>query len=177
MRKLSLIFAFILSTVMIGCKNNKEVNKKIIVPIHASSNSELQGEVIFTEADGKVKMQGEFSGLIPNSIHAIHLHEKADCSAKDFSSAKGHWNPTDEVHGKWGDTDGFHLGDIGNLEVDNNGKATLTFETDKWCIDCTDDRKSILGKGIIVHQDNDDFVSQPTGNAGDRIGCGEITLY
>ncbi len=196
MTKLSVVSVLVLLLAFTSCKNNKETEveapnlestesmvsekenteKRIVVTMHSSSNSKVQGEVIFTENNGTVKMQGEFSGLNPEGTHAIHLHEKADCSAADGSSAGGHWNPSDEKHGKWDAADGFHLGDIGNLKVDKDGKASITFETDEWCIDCADDRKNILGKGIIVHKDKDDFTSQPTGNAGSRISCGEIKL-
>ena len=196
MKKLSALSVLVLLLAFTSCKNNKETEvenpnleatesmvsekenteKKIVVAMHSSSNSKVQGEVVFTENNGIVKMQGEFSGLNPEGIHAIHLHEKADCSATDGSSAGGHWNPTDEKHGEWDATDGFHLGDIGNLKVDKDGRSSITFETDQWCIDCADDRKNIIGKGIIVHKAKDDFPSQPTGNAGDRISCGEINL-
>ena len=56
-------------------------------------------------------------------MHAIHLHEKADCSSPDGKSAGGHWNPTFSKHGKWGDENGYHKGDIGNFEVDENGNG------------------------------------------------------
>lgn len=201
MKKIITLSTFALLLVFTGCKDNKETKqgnldkeirvekstkemkskkksaeKSIVVVMHSSSNSKVKGEVTFTEKNGKVKMQGMFSGLNPEGVHAIHLHENADCSAADGSSAGGHWNPTNEKHGKWNDMDGFHQGDIGNLKVDKDGKSTINFETDTWCIDCDDDTKSIIGKGIIVHKDKDDFTSQPTGNAGDRISCGEINL-
>ena len=70
----------------------------------------------------------------------------------------------------------FHKGDIGNLEADENGIASITKETDLWCISCDDETKNIVGKSIVVHKDVDDMKSQPSGNAGDRIGCGEIVL-
>lgn len=171
------------TTQSLETKNKKEMklekrsaDKSLEVVMHASSNSKVEGKVVFTESNGKVKMHGEFSGLNPEGTHAIHLHEKADCSAADGTSAGGHWNPTNEKHGKWDDMDGFHQGDIGNLKVDKDGHSSITFETDSWCIDCDDETKNIIGKGIIVHKDKDDFTSQPTGNAGDRISCGEIKL-
>lgn len=197
MKNLSTLLVLVLVLTLSSCKNKKkrEVEpqtsmetsksmnsekktreKKIVVPMHSASNSAVMGEVTFTEKNGSVKMHGKFSGLIPNSTHAIHLHEKADCSASDGSSAGGHWNPTDEEHGKWGDNDGFHLGDIGNLKADKDGQASISFKTDKWCIECNDERKNIIGKSVIVHKDKDDFTSQPTGNAGARISCGEIKL-
>ena len=62
----------------------------------------------------------------------------------------------------------------GNLTADENGSATISMETDEWCIGCGDPNKDILGKAIIVHQAVDDFVTQPTGNAGGRVSCGGI---
>jgi superoxide dismutase, Cu-Zn family len=173
---------------LIGCKesvkenetNTKEpievVEKAVTATalISAKSNSAVSGTVTFTENEGKVSMLAKLSGLTPG-IHAIHIHENGDCSAEDGSSAGGHWNPTNEDHGAW-DHKMFHKGDIGNLEADENGIATLTKETDLWCINCEDETKNIIGKTIIVHKDADDMMSQPSGNAGDRIGCGEIVL-
>ena len=142
--------------------------------IAAKSNSAVSGMVTFTENNGMVSMEAKLTGLTPG-MHAIHIHEKGDCSAEDGSSAGGHWNPTSADHGEWGH-DGFHLGDIGNLEADENGIARITKETDLWCIGCEDANKNIIGKAIILHKDADDLKSQPSGAAGDRVGCGEIVL-
>ncbi len=134
------------------------------------SDSNVQGEVTFTEEDGEVHMTANFTGLTPGE-HAIHIHEKADCSAADGSSAGGHWNPTNEPHGKWGASTGFHRGDIGNFTADADGNAMVEFSTDLWCLDCNDPIKNIRGKAVIVHQGVDDFTSQPSGNAGPRVSC------
>lgn len=146
---------------------------EVVVQMEAKSGSELDGTVTFTEEDGSVTMTAEFSGLKAGT-HAIHLHEKADCSAEDGTSAGGHWNPTFEDHGEWGSEKGYHRGDIGNFEVDENGEGSITFTTDQWCIGCEDEKKNILGKSVIVHDGTDDFTSQPSGAAGTRIGCGVI---
>ncbi|MEY8021029.1 superoxide dismutase family protein [Muriicola sp. SD30] len=134
------------------------------------SDSNVAGEVKFTEEDGKVTMEASFSGLTPGE-HAIHIHEKADCSADDGTSTGGHWNPTAEPHGKWGDDTGYHRGDIGNFVADADGNATVEFSTDLWCLSCEDETKNIVGKAVIVHQGVDDFTSQPSGAAGARISC------
>ena len=84
----------------------------------------------------------------------------------------GHWNPTNKQHGKWGSAD-FHSGDIGNVQLDNQGKGTLTLETDLWTLGGGPE-KNILDKALIVHGGTDDYTSQPSGNAGTRIGCGVI---
>lgn len=147
--------------------------KQLSIIMEPRSDSNTNGNISFTEENGIVKMHGEFEGLTPG-MHAIHLHEKADCSAPDGTSTGGHWNPTFEPHGKWGDEKGYHKGDIGNFEADENGKGMIQFETDQWCIGCEDDTKNIVGKSVIVHQGVDDFVTQPTGDAGGRISCGGI---
>ena len=75
-------------------------------------------------------------------------------------------------HGKW-DEEMFHLGDIGNIVVGADGKGTIAITTDRWSMGGTGEN-NVMGKSIIIHADADDFTSQPTGNAGGRIGCGVI---
>jgi len=147
--------------------------KKVWVVLNSKSGSNVSGNAIFEQEGNMVSMIVTLSGL-SEGTHAIHLHEKADCSSEDGKSSGGHWNPTAQPHGKWGDSKGFHLGDIGNFEADADGNATVTFETDKWCIGCGDEKKDILGKAIIVHEGSDDFTSQPSGAAGTRVSCGGI---
>ncbi|MAP81325.1 MAG: superoxide dismutase [Aequorivita sp.] len=194
MKKISLICSLFAAMTFIGCKNDKKevdptINteesvqeekevqqqeiKTLSVTMEPKSNSSAQGEVFFSEANGVVTLEAKFSGLTPGT-HAIHLHEKADCSAADGTSAGGHWNPTHSKHGKWGDQAGYHKGDIGNFEVDQEGSGKITMLTDQWCIGCGDEKKDILGKAVIVHEGADDFTTQPTGAAGGRIACGGI---
>ena len=194
MKRISLTLLFCASLAIIGCKNEKKEKeadktsdtemtqetkkdevKKIKVTLDPKSDSKLSGNVVFTQENGEVTMTAIIDGLA-EGMHAIHIHESADCSAKDGSSAGGHWNPTFEKHGKWGDPDGYHRGDIGNFKVDANGNGTITMTTDQWCIDCDDETKNIVGKAIIVHDGVDDFTSQPSGAAGTRVGCGVIKL-
>ena len=134
------------------------------------SDSNVKGDVTFTEEDGEVKMTAMLNGLTPGE-HAIHIHEKADCSSADGKSSGGHWNPTNEPHGAWGAAEGYHKGDIGNFTADGDGNATVEFSTDQWCIGCGDENKNISGKAVIVHQGIDDFTSQPSGDAGARVSC------
>jgi len=124
------------------------------------------------EPDGKVKMVLEMS--IPAKAGksvAVHIHEHGDCGDMG-KMAHGHWNPTNAQHGKWGSAS-FHSGDIGNVKLDAKGKGTLTITTDLWTLGGKND-KNILGRSIIVHGGMDDYTTQPTGNAGGRIGCGVI---
>ena len=132
----------------------------------------VTGTAKFDAADGKVKMTIDIT--VPakaNKEIAVHIHEHGDCG-DNGKMAHGHWNPANTPHGKWG-SGSFHAGDIGNIKLDGSGKGTLTIETDLWTLGGTAG-KNILGKALIVHGGTDDFTTQPTGNAGSRIGCGVI---
>lgn len=198
MKKLGLVFVATAFIVLVGCKNEKkdmdtmegttdsiEMNasenqdsmkteaKTVSVTLESKSGSAVQGEAYFTEENGVVTLEAKFSGLNPGT-HAIHLHEKADCSSEDAKSSGGHWNPTHAKHGKWGDAEGYHKGDIGNFEVGEDGIGRVSMKTDEWCIGCGDVNKDILGKAVIVHEGTDDFTTQPTGDAGGRVACGGV---
>jgi len=181
MKKL-LLSAAVMLTIITGCKTkaesdatastSKSKTTKLKIDLMPKSGSSVSGQAVFEEKDGKVTFTANITGLKPG-IHAIHIHEKADCSSADGTSAGGHWNPTFKNHGKWG-SESYHKGDIGNFPADEFGNGTITMTTDEWCIGCGDPKKDILGKGLIVHQDADDYVTQPTGNAGSRVACSAI---
>ena len=140
--------------------------------IDAKSGSKVKGTATFTD-DGKggIVLRIDVSDA-PPGMHAVHIHDKGDCSSPDGKSAGDHWNPSHEAHGKWG-AEHFHLGDIGNLEVKPDGKGTITLETNKWSAG-TGAVNDVVGHAVIVHGGVDDFTSQPAGNAGPRVGCGVI---
>lgn len=143
------------------------------INLSPKSETSTHGEVTLTEENGKVTLEAHISEL-SQGIHAIHIHEKADCSSSDGKSTGGHWNPTFESHGAWGDQNGFHRGDIGNFSADESGHGMIIFSTDLWCLGCEDETKNLMGKAIIVHQGEDDLTSQPSGAAGKRISCAGI---
>ena len=147
--------------------------KTLEIELTPKSDSNVTGSVVFVEADGMVTMSANLSGL-SEGTHAIHIHEKADCSSADGKSTGGHWNPTKQPHGKWGSSEGYHRGDIGNFKADADGIGTITFATNEWCIGCDDALENILGKAIIVHAGTDDYTSQPSGAAGSRVSCGAV---
>jgi len=170
-----IIFSIVLLiAVIIGCKTNSNSSnsKTLNLVFESKSSSSVTGTATFAEKNGKVTFVAKLSGLKPG-IHAIHIHEKSDCTAADGSSAGGHWNPTFKKHGQWGVGE-YHRGDIGNFIADEKGNGTITLTTDQWAIGGEDETKNILGKGLIVHQGADDFVSQPAGNAGARVACSAI---
>jgi superoxide dismutase, Cu-Zn family len=137
----------------------------------------LQGYVFFREVQNGVEVYAEITGLPPykegkgdqNPIgpHGFHLHEKGVCEIGDpkepFSSAGGHWNPTNQPHGN-------HAGDFPVL-FSNDGYAKMSFFTNKFKV------KDVIGKGVIIHQSPDDYRSQPSGDAGKRLACGVVMGY
>ncbi|WP_423148810.1 superoxide dismutase family protein [Rubrolithibacter danxiaensis] len=174
--KITLIALFFSLVVFSACSTLKNSNKKEAIATVTATQASTPGEgtVRFTQKNQSVEMKLDIS--FPSKAGktvAVHIHEHGDC-AEAGNAAHGHWNPTNTKHGKWG-TGEYHLGDIGNVQLDQNGKGSLTLKTDKWSIG-TGAANDIVGRGIIVHDGTDDYVSQPSGNAGSRIGCGPITL-
>lgn len=140
--------------------------------LNSASGSTVSGTANFVQTgDMTVKMSLEVQGLTPGD-HALHLHEKGDCSAADASSAGGHWNPTGVAHGKRGEGE-FHAGDVINLTADADGNVSWSQEISGWTIGGSDS-SNILNHGIIIHDKLDDFKTQPTGAAGGRVACGVI---
>jgi Cu-Zn family superoxide dismutase len=177
-----LLFLSCISSVIILACNSGTEEKKDETPETKTAEASLSGTVSDTavsgslqftqEGDGNVKMNLELNiPVMANRSVAVHIHEHGDCGDAG-KSAHGHWNPTNKQHGKWGVGE-FHSGDIGNIPLDSSGKGTYSLETNLWTIG-GDVQTDILGKAIIVHSGEDDFTSQPAGNAGSRIGCGVI---
>jgi Cu-Zn family superoxide dismutase len=138
-----------------------------------ASGSKVAGEANFTqEGEARVRFELTVENLTPGE-HAVHIHEKGDCSAEDASSAGGHWNPTMKPHGKRGNGTAYHKGDVGNMTVGNDGKGTISMTVEGWTIGGPDST-NVVGKSVIVHEKADDFTTQPTGNAGGRVSCGVI---
>lgn len=151
-----------------------EVTATVNVIMNPKNGSTATGEISFSEQNDIVTMSAHFKGLLKGP-HALHIHEKADCTSKDATSCGSHWNPTNKPHGKQGATTGFHKGDIGNFTVNAKGLGVAKFSTNRWCIGCGDPNKDLLDKAIVVHQGADDFSTQPDGATGKRVSCGIIT--
>ena len=152
------------------------------VPVVKHAEAKLSGTYPDTTVDGTIKFDADSAGKVTMTLDitvpkkagksvAVHLHEHGNCGDTAML-AHGHWNPTNAQHGKWGSAS-FHSGDIGNIKLNAQGKGTLSLTTDLWTLGGKAD-KNILGKAVIVHGGMDDYKTQPTGNAGTRIGCGVI---
>ena len=147
--------------------------KQAIATIDSASGSSVTGMATFTQNGDQITLTIEIQNASPG-IHAVHIHENGDCSSPDGKSAGGHWNPTGVAHGKWGEGE-FHLGDLGNITVGEDGTGGIELTTSLWEIGTGSDI-DVVGRGIVVHAGADDFTSQPSGDAGARIGCGAIAL-
>lgn len=112
-----------------------------------------QGVLVDVMATGLPREnQGAFFGF--------HIHEGESCTPGDFSDTKGHYNPQNKAHPA-------HAGDMPPL-LSHNGNANMAFITNRFTVN------EILGKTVVIHSKPDDFVTQPSGNSGDKIACGVI---
>jgi Cu-Zn family superoxide dismutase len=156
-------------------KSLRESKETVIAQCDLQHSDTVKGTILFIQAPGtETLIKGTVSGLEPGD-HGFHVHEFGDMS-KGCESMGGHYNPDGAEHGN---EDSGHVGDLGNINADNNGVATIKKISKR--IDLFGDR-SIVGRGLVVHKDPDDLgqgndeESLKTGNAGDRLACGVITL-
>lgn len=147
------------------------------------AHADLSATKSDTSGSGRVEFKKNDDGIVEMSLSlnfpkmanktvAVHFHEHGDCGDAG-KGAHGHWNPTNEAHGKWGSA-AYHSGDIGNVQLNAEGAGAVTVSSNRWTIG-GDDKTNVLGRAVIVHSGVDDYTTQPTGNAGSRIGCGVIS--
>jgi superoxide dismutase, Cu-Zn family len=135
---------------------------------------EIRGVVQFTEVQGGTWVQVTVEGLPPYRAaaegkapvgpHGFHIHENGNCDVGDprepFKAAGEHWNPTGQPHGN-------HAGDFPVL-LSNHGRAVMSFFTDRFR------PADVIGKAVMIHENPDDYRTQPAGAAGRRLACGVI---
>jgi Cu-Zn family superoxide dismutase len=165
-----LIGMAVTSALIAGCASMGTDGPSATAELQATKGNTAGGSAKFTQKGDKVLVTARISGLAPGS-HGFHIHEKGDCSSGDGMSAGGHFNPASNPHAH-PSTPARHVGDMPMLVADSSGNATLTVELDVMTIGSGPN--DIIGKGLIVHKDPDDFKTQPTGNAGARLACGVI---
>lgn len=153
-----------------GGGTTAQAEQPITATIESRSGSSATGTVVLSSVSEGVKVRITVAGA-PQGAHGIHFHATGDCSATDATSAKDHYNPTQQPHAL-PDTTPRHLGDMGNIEVGADGTGTLEITLPD--VNLTPSAPNTLrGTAIILHEKADDG-GQPTGNAGARIGCGVI---
>jgi Cu-Zn family superoxide dismutase len=151
---------------------------KRIQAIAVFFGDKVKGSVTFTEdfIHNDIEIELNITGLKPNSLHGFHVHEAGDLSDK-CTSMCAHFNPYGKPHGCPGMKD-RHVGDLGNIQANAKGEAKYTMRDD--VIKLRGNRCNIIGRGLIIHEDEDDCgkggnaESLKTGNAGKRIACAVI---
>jgi len=143
------------------------------VAIEAKSGSGLTGKAELTEVDNGVKVVVDVKHIEPG-FHGVHIHEIADCSAPDASSAGEHFNPEGHPHALPSD-ERKHLGDLGNLvAVGPDGQGRLEVVVPGATLEAGGSL-SLLNRALVVHADRDTG-EQPSGGSGARVGCAELTV-
>ena len=133
------------------------------------------GSAKITLTSDGVKIAVKVSQLTPGE-HGIHIHTVGKCEGPAFTSAGGHFNPTNAHHGVHNAQEPHpHLGDLMNLVVDTNGKGNASFIANG--VTLGDGANSLFQEGgtaLVIHAKADNLMSDPSGNSGDRIACGVI---
>jgi Cu-Zn family superoxide dismutase len=142
------------------------------VDLMPGQGGNVAGAMDLVTSNGVVTMTGLVTGIKPGSIHGFHIHEKGDCGSPDFKSAGEHFNPTSQQHGD-PIMPPHHLGDIPNLVGDDMGKAPVNARIESATLG-DGGPNDLVGRAVVVHASADDYMTQPSGNSGDRIACGVI---
>jgi superoxide dismutase, Cu-Zn family len=141
----------------------------------APTDTDFKGTITFTPEGNGVKVVAHLEGVDTDGMHGFHVHETGECTHgegdKHFTSAGGHFNPGGAEHA-CPPTEPRHAGDLGNIEV-TGGTGHLEESTTLLSLSGPN---SVVGKAIILHAKADDCKTQPTGDAGDRLACGVVTL-
>lgn len=166
-------FILLASLLALGaCAHPGSTSPSAVANLQSTAGNTAIGSVKFQQNGDSVLVSGWVTGLKANAEHGFHLHEKGDCSSGDGMSAGGHFNPGGQAHGSYAGM-AHHAGDLPSLKADASGMAKFSFETKS--ISVSGGANNIVGRGLIVHRDADDFTTQPTGNSGPRLACAVVT--
>ena len=169
------LFAATAAAVLLAaCQTTPPEPLRANAQLQPTKGSKTFGEADFEQVGDKVRVVVFVQGLKPGQEHGLHIHEVGDCSSGDGMSTKGHFNPFGKPHGHPGGAE-RHAGDLPALKANQEGRANVQIELD--VITLTPGPANIIGRGLIVHADPDDYKTQPTGNAGARIACGVIQVH
>jgi superoxide dismutase, Cu-Zn family len=172
----NIIVAAAVATFLAGCQSGARQSavqepKQATAALQPTKGNKAFGEATFEQEGDKVHVLVNAQGLKPNEEHGFHIHEAGDCSSGDGMSAKGHFNPAGKPHGNPASGE-HHAGDLPALKADKDGRAKLDVMLEG--VTLAPGPNSIVGRGLIIHADPDDYKTQPTGNSGARIACGVI---
>lgn len=123
----------------------------------------LKGTVEFSYRGGMTLVVADIEGLPETEANffALHIHAGGDCQGSGFPNTGSHYNPCEKAHP-------MHAGDLPPLLRCRGGKAWLAVVTDRFRVE------DVIGRTVVIHSHPDDFKTQPSGDAGSKIGCGVI---
>jgi superoxide dismutase, Cu-Zn family len=156
---------------LLGCQSGPQEPQRATAALKPTKDSKAFGEATFEQVGNKVRVVAFVQGLSPDREHGFHIHEVGDCSAPDGMSTKGHFNPYGKPHGHYQSGE-RHAGDLPAFKAGKDGRAKVDIELDT--ITVAPGPASIVGRGLIVHADPDDYKTQPGGDTGARIACAVI---
>jgi Cu-Zn family superoxide dismutase len=110
---------------------------------------------------------------LPAGQYGVHFHGVGRCEGPDFASAGPHWNPTGRQHGNLNPA-GHHLGDLPNIDVDEQGAGRLEFAIAGATLSGAEGIFDADGVSVVIHAAADDYRTDPSGNSGARIACGVL---
>lgn len=133
------------------------------------ASAKISGNLAYPEIEGNVSFYEVYGGTVvvtsiknlpgENGFHGFHIHDGNSCMPM---SEGGHYNPTGQQHPQ-------HVGDMPPL-LANDGMAFSAFYTNRF------NPEDVVGKVVVIHANPDDFISQPSGNSGSIVACGEIKM-
>jgi len=165
------IFLLVGILILSACQNSN-IDTTFTADMY-NADGDMVGTAVLNEQEDGVQFEVQLEGLSPG-FHAIHVHENAVCEGPDFKSAGNHLNPEGTEHGLM-HPEGPHLGDLPNLEADSDGLVDAELMLPEATL--TDGKNSLLDSGgtsLVVQEGQNDGVTQPGGDAKERIYCGEI---
>jgi Cu-Zn family superoxide dismutase len=165
------VVPMVAASLLAACQSTPDEPLRATAALQPTKGSKAFGEATFEQVGDKVRVIVFAQGLKPNAEHGFHIHEAGDCSSGDGMSAKGHFNPHGKPHGDPKSSE-RHAGDLPSLKSGKDGRAKLDATVD--AISIGQGAGNIVGRGLIIHADPDDYTTQPTGNAGARLACGVI---
>ena len=158
-------------------KNTSVIKRKAVCQVRSSIDGKIKGHVTFVEEEKRLKIVLDLHGF-PKGKRGFHIHQKGNL-LEGCTSLSSHFNPEEKTHGALNHNKA-HAGDLGNIEINSNGKLKKTIYSKKLRLH---GKYNIIGRSVVIHEKIDDLgtgnnnESLKTGNAGKRIACGIIGYY
>ncbi len=188
MLKFSSLISVACSLTLAACSGTGGPRRDMHVPLDstpAGASGLTSADVIMQSASGRslgtatlmasgeaLSISGTVRGL-PPGVHGIHLHTTGACTAPTFESAGAHWNPAGKEHGTKNPR-GAHRGDLPNIVVGADSTARLVLSVPGGVLHGATGLLDSDGAALVIHADRDDELTDPAGNAGDRLACGVV---